>query len=88
METVTRLIYKNFLFLFLFPNRECRGSYPTYEEWKKFLKIFQLSYPTRNNGSYPTYEEWKPTIQTSRAVFKQREPSSYPTYEEWKLTTT
>ena len=54
-------------------------SYPTYEEWKQFLrlKIFIVWL-----SSYPTYEEWKhipeASIYPSKAAF-------YPTYKEWKL---
>ena len=58
-------------------------SYPTYEEWKQFKRVFpyQLSF-----CSYPTYEEWK---LGTRALFLPRPSSrSYPTYEEWKPSST
>jgi len=56
------------------------GSYPTYEEWKLGIIVYD------NNGaefcSYPTYEEWK---QISLLDKYCKNTCSYPTYEEWKL---
>ena len=33
-----------------------RGSYPTYEEWKQYIR---QKVETIEKSSYPTYEEWK-----------------------------
>ena len=54
------------------------GSYPTYEEWKLYLRNIKFSPVT---SSYPTYEEWKLlwSNELNNSFF-----GSYPTYEEWK----
>ena len=38
------------------PNILILGSYPTYEEWKQYIKQNRLFI---KRSSYPTYEEWK-----------------------------
>jgi len=80
----------------------CKGSYRTYEEWKRTSEqIVQ----TVSKSSYRTYEEWKPhTCSHSFFLFLRFLPylwgmetlkmmllfesckSSYRTYEEWKLS--
>ena len=86
--------------LFLFASISFTSSYPTYEEWKRFIlaSVRQEKY-----CSYPTYEEWKLETATvsynfwSVLILPMRNGNkslatsfllwtfrSYPTYEEWK----
>jgi len=59
-----------------------KGSYRTYEEWKRCLKV---EVPTSSIfGSYRTYEEWKHKSMDEMLNIVQ---GSYRTYEEWKLHT-
>ena len=44
-----------------------RSSYPTYEEWKRFLNKKLPS--DANKSSYPTYEEWK-RIRNGSTLYK------------------
>ena len=57
---------------------ETWSSYPTYEEWKLTIMLFN---PFCVTCSYPTYEEWK---QEKEDIIDVLDDSSYPTYEEWK----
>ena len=54
-------------------------SYPTYEEWKPYIKFCKFFFML---SSYPTYEEWK--LLSPPNSFWEINTGSYPTYEEWK----
>ena len=57
-----------------------KGSYRTYEEWKRLLR---KKNKFKKNSSYRTYEEWKPRYDIEGIIDISR---SYRTYEEWKRT--
>ena len=44
-------------------------SYPTYEEWKRF--IFEEPKPKPGYRSYPTYEEWKQRLYQLRPACRR-----------------
>ena len=79
-----------------------QGSYPTYEEWKRFIKTYLTTYlfvlilPMRNGNEHmkDTSKEtlkflsylWGMETSLIYQWFYRTSAGSYPTYEEWKLS--